>query len=89
MIKKVKTYRDLPLEEGKIYKTKLSTGENFLIKKIIFKEYGENRVPVGLEGIWENHPNAGICPLPLERLIPEREETGEIEVCSNCGEPIK
>jgi hypothetical protein len=79
-----KTYEDLPFEEGKTYKTKFSTGWEFTVKKI--RKKGDKIT--GLEGIYSNSPDLGLCPLDPGRLIPERKEVGEIEVCGKCGEPL-
>jgi len=91
MLKRIKTYQDLPFEEGKTYATKLSTGEKFTLKRIIWRVYGigenQTRKMLSFEGTWENHPKAGVCPLAIERLIPDRVESGEIEVCEHCGKP--
>lgn len=89
MIKRIKTYQDLPLEEGKTYATKMSTGEKFMLKKIIWREFKSGtdvtRKIIGLEGIWMDHPGARLCPIGLDRIIPDKVEIGEVEVCSYCN----
>ncbi len=84
MKKIIKNYISLPLEEGKTYQTKFCTLENFTITKI---KYIKNKA-ISVEGIYENAPHLGICPLAVERLIPEKIESDQVEVCSNCLEPI-
>lgn len=85
-IKKVKKIFEHPFEEGKTYKTKMSTGESFLLTKIIKNVKGNT---IRFDGIYENNKELGVCPLSPERLIPETYLTGEeFEACSNCGEPL-
>lgn len=86
MIKKNKEIIDLPLEEGKTYKTKFATGEHFTIKTIVKDKTGK---AIRLQGIFEHSPNLGECPLNVDRVIPDSVPTGNfIEVCDNCGEKI-
>jgi hypothetical protein len=85
---KIKTYTALPFEEGKTYKTKFATGDFFILKKIVWvKRHGEMFID-RFEGLYEHKQDLGICPLGPDRLIPDMVETGEQEVCSNCGHPI-
>ena len=92
MKKTIKTYKNLPFEVGKTYQTKFSTGWKFLVKEVIYKEIkvdgGFQKKETEARGIYENSPHLGICPLNIERLIPDRVENGEIEICGNCGELI-
>lgn len=93
MIKVIKRPIELPFEEGKTYKTKFATGENFLLKEIV---WGTSKVNgevvkniIKFKGIYENNPELGICPLNPDRLIPLTNGFTEHEACSKCGEPIK
>lgn len=91
-VKRIKQHKDLPFEEGKTYTTKFQTGERFLLNKIIWKEIkieGEMiKRMILFEGIYENSPDLGQCRLNIDRLIPERVESGEIDVCDYCNTPI-
>lgn len=91
MLKTVKTYKDCPFEEGKIYQTRFATTDTFLLKEIIWKEFKLEGVTqkrmILFKGIFQEHKHLGICPLNVDRLIPETVESGEIEVCGKCGEP--
>lgn len=78
--------RDLPFEEGKTYKTKCQVPENFLVKKIIWNPQ-KTRV-TGFQGIYEDLPHLGICPLNGDRLVAEKIQDGTEEVCGNCGSKI-
>lgn len=79
--KAIKVTKDLPLEEGKEYKTKFQTGDAVIISKI-----EKNSCYV----IYKNKPHLGLCPLSLERIIPETIEIDDfIEVCPNCNKPKK
>lgn len=84
MKKKIKTYKDLPFEEGKVYRTKFQTGERFLIKEII---KNKDKI-IGFKGIYESTPQLGVCPLNSDRLVAERIEGEDLEVCNKCNEPI-
>jgi len=86
MIKKIKKYRDLPFELHTKYKTKLATGEEFIIENIVFKKDSDKILR--FDGYWVDHMHVGICPLNPDRLYPTQVEDGEIEICENCGEPI-
>ena len=88
MKKTITKYQDLPFEDGKVYVSKMSTGEKFEIRKIIRRASKTETKIIGFEGIWLGHPGAGICSLGPDRLIPDRIAVGEIEVCSHCGEPL-
>ncbi len=93
MIKKTTKLRDLPFIEGKIYPTKFATGEMFLIKEIIWIDSKVNNASIKkmhqFKGVYQNSPHLGVCPLSIDRLIPETEFDCEIEVCSKCNEPVK
>lgn len=86
MIIKIKKYKELPFEVGKIYQTKFATGERFTITNIVKKSDGKI---LWFEGVYEKHPQCGICPLNSDRLIADKVEDGEIEICSKCGESIE
>ncbi len=92
MIKEIVKYKDLPFEEGKTYKTRFQTGELFQItkiKKIFFKSVNHTAEKIiGFDGIYLSHPHIGICPLAVDRLIPDRVEDGTEQVCSHCGKLI-
>lgn len=89
MKKMVPTFKDLPFEEGKVYKTKFSTGESFKVTKIIIGTTGINKGKIiGFNGVYEGkYAHLGVCPLGGDRLISERVKNGE-EVCDKCGTPI-
>lgn len=93
MIQKVKTYKDLPFEILGVYKTKFQTGELFMLTNIIYRELKENGVnikkPIMFEGVYLNCKHIGVCPLNIDRLIPEKIQDNEIEVCSKCLTPLK
>lgn len=84
MKKTIKKYLDLPFEEGKTYSTKMGTGEKFTIHKIIMVR---DQI-IRLDGVYENSPHLKNCPLPPDRLIPDRVEDGTVEVCDKCGSKI-
>jgi hypothetical protein len=84
MIKKIKTYLDLPLTEGQVCDTKFQSGETFTIKKITYN----NGEVIRIEGIYNSSPHLGLCPINADRLIPERVEHKEITVCGKCGTEI-
>ena len=92
MLKKIKTYKELPFEEGKTYTTRFATAETFLLKEIVWKEFKEGNIMIKkmilFRGIYQKCPDLGLCPLNIDRLIPDRIEDGEMEVCEKCGEPI-
>jgi hypothetical protein len=94
MITKKITYTELPIEVGKTYQTKFSTKEKFLVTEIITKIIGhdENKEPIikvlYFFGIYETTPHLGTCPLNAERLIPEKVETGFVEICNKCKTPL-
>ncbi len=86
---KVPKYENLPFEEGKTYQTAFQTKDRYIIKKIIWRvEQKVTKKIVGFEGIYEKYPHLGTCPLPVDRLIPEKKFVGEIEVCEKCKEPV-
>lgn len=85
-------FRDLPLEEGKTYRTKFQTGDLFKvvkIKTVSFKsgEYSTTRV-VGIEGLYVGKEHIGLCPLAEERLIHDKEKIGEVDTCPHCNKDI-
>ena len=86
MKKTITTYQELPIEIGKTYKTKFSTGEEFTVEKII-KMLGSEKI-LYFEGLYKSSLHLGTCPIGVDRLIPERIPAGTMEVCSNCGEPL-
>jgi len=77
--KKIKITRDLPFEEGKTYMTKFATHEMFTVSKV-------NAHTV--DGIYEKAPHLGVCPLSIDRLIADKEDIGEKEVCDCCSQPL-
>lgn len=83
----MKIYKDLPFEEGKTYQTKFATGEKFLLKKIIWTK-GKKPKIYGFEGIYENSSHLGICPLGENRLIVDKVEIEDFEVCDKCKQKI-
>lgn len=85
MKKTIKSFMELPFEEGKTYPTKFQTGEKFLLKKIITNK---GKI-IGFEGIYESAPHLGICPLNADRLIPDKVVDVDICVCDKCGTPIE
>lgn len=84
-IKKIKLLEDVPLVEGKTYMTKFATKEMFTVTKIILDKTGRQ---VSTKGIYEKCPDLGECPLGVDRLIHEKIEVGESEVCDCCSHPI-
>jgi len=85
MIKKIKTFKEVPYIIDKVYKTKFQTGDMFLLKNVVTTKEGKI---VRFDGIYVKSPHLGICPIGADRLINEMIEESEIEVCSECGEPI-
>lgn len=80
-----KELRDLPLEEGKTYKTKMATGWSFTVTQIVKDSKGN---VVRVMGTYEG--DTSICPIGEDRLIHDRELTGIIfEKCDNCGHLLK
>ena len=80
-IKKIKEFKDLPFEVDKTYMTKFQIKEMFEIKEITLDKDNKQ---ISVKGIYENSKHLGICPLSIERLIPLKEEIGEIEICDKC-----
>lgn len=62
------------------YKTKFATGEEFLLKEIL---YSGAKI-IGFQGIYPNRPHLGVCPLGADRLI----DLDEIKI-SAAGETLK
>lgn len=85
-------FRDLPLEEGRVYRTKFQTGDLFKvvkIKKVSFKSGGfSSEMIIGVEGLYVGKEDIGLCPLPEERLIHDKERVGETDVCSHCNKEL-
>jgi hypothetical protein len=86
MKKNIKTYTDLPLEEGKVYLTKFQTQDKFKIEKIKKNNLGKI---IRIEGFYVGREDLGLCPLSEDRIFAEKIESGEICVCHKCGEPIE
>lgn len=86
MIKKIKRYGDLPLEVGKEYLTKMQTQETFIIDHLDYKKVVGVDVPSLVWGFYTRSPHIGLCPLSPDRLVHDKEEIGEMDTCSNCGE---
>ncbi len=90
----IKKYKTSPFKENQAYTTRFATQERFIIKEIVYSEKKISGVVVkkmiGFKGIYVNNRELGICPLPVDRLIPEidRRTEYEIKVCDNCKEPI-
>lgn len=82
---KKQIYKDLPLEIDKIYETKFQTGEKFLLKEIVTVVKNKETKISMLKGIYVNTPHLGICPLNVDRLIPERIYENTVDVCHKCG----
>ena len=85
-MKTIKTYIDLPLEEGKTYKTKFQTGDTFTVVKI-FKDKKTSEI-YRVEGIYENAKHLGICPLDVNRILPDKVEGPSETVCEHCNNKI-
>lgn len=67
----IKPKKALPLEEGKAYRLNMQTGGMFRIKSIDrHPETGEQRY---LWGEYVGQEHIGICPLAINRIIPEYE----------------
>lgn len=62
----------LPFEENKTYKTNTSLSENFKITRIVYHSQDKTKM-IWVEGIYEHLPHLGVCPLNLDRLVPETE----------------
>lgn len=91
IIKKI-SYKELPIEEGQIYKTRFQTGELFRVVKVLKKQFksGDQSVEkiIGYEGIYLDHKHLGVCPLAVDRLIPIQINDGFKYVCDCCGEEV-
>ncbi len=85
-IKRIKIMEDLPLETGKTYMTKFQTKEMFTVTRIDVDKNGKRSRTV--HGIYENHPDIGVCGIDVDRLIADKREIGERDVCDCCGLPI-
>ena len=86
MKKTITVYEEPPIEVGKTYKTKFSTGEKFTVEKIV-RTLGSGKI-LYFEGLYESSLHLGTCPIGADRLIPEKVVVDTMEVCSNCGEPL-
>jgi hypothetical protein len=84
MKKTIAVFEELPIEVGKTYKTKFSTGEEFTVEKII-RTPGSGKI-LYFEGLYESSKHLGTCPIGADRLISEKVAVGTMDVCSNCGE---
>lgn len=84
-IKKIKIMQDIPLEEGKSYMTKFQTKERFTVTKITVNKEGKQ---TSIKGIYENSPDLGECSISIDRIIHEKIEIGEKEVCDCCSTPL-
>lgn len=87
----IKIFNELPFVEGKTYTTKFQTGEKFLLKEIVWKiskTTGARLQMLLFKGIYEKNPDIGICPLGIDRLIPDQEYVGKQEICSKCKTPL-
>lgn len=86
-IKKIRKFKHLPFEAGRVYKTKMATGEHFSISSIKVDKNGKQ---VSVIGVYVDQPHLGDCPLSIERLCPDQEFDCDVEVCDNpkCGRPI-
>jgi hypothetical protein len=79
----VRRYEPLPLEPGKTYKTKFSTGWMFRVERID-----------GLNA-WGYYvgttSDALLCPLRIERIVPEYSDKiiTEYYKCPHCGKKIE
>lgn len=76
----------LPFEINKIYETKFQTKEKFLVKNIIYNKKGEI---ARFEGIYENNPALGLCPLNADRLVPEIEKKKLPDLIQNLANAIE
>lgn len=89
--KKIKKFQELPFEVGKVYKTKFATGDTFLLTKDPYKRAEDGTIIKASHtvfGIYVGKEHIGECPLSIERLIPDKEFTGEYEVCECCGREL-
>lgn len=82
-IKKVKVFENIPLIEGKTYETKNEQGL-FLVNRIAEDKNGNQMTA------WGNYIRSGLtnCPLSVDRLIHERKEICEHDVCDHCSTPL-
>jgi len=86
-MKVTKIQIDLPLEVGKVYRTKFQTGDLFLVTKIMTRKFMKEDVQYQAEGLYMGKEHIGTCPLPVERLIHDKIDSNDFTVhCSNCDE---
>jgi hypothetical protein len=83
-IKKIKIIEDIPLIEGQTYMTKFQTKEMFTVTKITVDKKGNQHI----KGIYEKSPGLGECGISTDRIIHDKKEIGEKEVCDHCGQPV-
>ncbi len=79
-----KEYKSFPFEVGKTYKTKMATNWSFKIERI-------HKDLVWGYYIGTLNDNDNICPLSVDRLIPEytAEVLNEYSICPHCKKIIK
>lgn len=95
MSNKRQTYKDKPVEVGKTYRTKMQTGETFTVSRIDWKKAPapdgkgvvDSDVPTMFHGTYSTYPDT-VCPIHVDRLIPERDVTGYELVCGKCGHTL-
>ena len=85
MIKKIRRYRDLPLEVGKEYLTKMQSKETFIIERIDYEMDSGEKIEVLAWGIYTRTPHIGVCPLSPDRIVHDKIEAGEVDACPHCG----
>lgn len=95
MKREIKKFQFLEVEVGKTYQTKMATNERFIVKDVVRKSFKNKDafitygIVIKALGIYEDHPEAGICPIDPDRLMRDKIEIGVEHVCSNCGESIE
>lgn len=78
-VKTIKLMRDLPFEIGKIYRVHGKRAK-FIIEKI---NKDDDKI-VNFDGYFENDENKEIITLNADKLKPETEPTGKVDVQLNC-----
>ena len=84
MKKILKEEIELEFIVGETYITKFTSAERFMVTEVVKDKGG---IVVNINGIYENSPHLGICPIDAGRLIPKTEFTGkefEVNVCPHC-----
>lgn len=84
MITRIKIFKDLPIEEGKTYKTRFATGDLFFVQKVVITK----SIVIRFDGLYVGKEHIGVCPLGADRLIPEKILVGEKLVILNPEEDI-